>query len=270
MGSEQRSKLLKRLSNQRKINKKDKFWQDVEQRVKDAETAPEHVLDEVAAYAVTEHLNGNANLPKGLVKWVKDFIAALKAAVFKYTGFQFGKVSPQELIAMTEAYVDKATGKERDVQDAMNGVALASKESTSKQAHKTAQRNAALPISEGGLGLPADNTAMDRAKAMGYIVDINDVVVEDNEYEAKRKAVPRGYFKGADTEGVSGIGDAAARLQTFYHGTGNEISAFDINHPDKQDAGWIGKGIYLAGTQNYGQSNANIKSAYTPKKILSI
>ena len=32
----------------------------------------------------------------------------------------------------------------------------------------TAQRNAALPVAEGGLGLPASNTAMDRAKAMGF------------------------------------------------------------------------------------------------------
>ena len=31
-----------------------------------------------------------------------------------------------------------------------------------------AQKNAALPISEGGLGLPATNTATQRAKAMGY------------------------------------------------------------------------------------------------------
>jgi len=35
-------------------------------------------------------------------------------------------------------------------------------------AQETAQRNAALPVSEGGLGLPKSNTAMDRAKAMGY------------------------------------------------------------------------------------------------------
>jgi hypothetical protein len=33
----------------------------------------------------------------------------------------------------------------------------------------TAQKNAALPISEGGLGLPSTNTPMDRAKAMGGI-----------------------------------------------------------------------------------------------------
>ena len=37
-----------------------------------------------------------------------------------------------------------------------------------EQAHLTAQRNAALPVNQGGLGLPANNTAMDRARAMGF------------------------------------------------------------------------------------------------------
>ena len=40
-----------------------------------------------------------------------------------------------------------------------------------EQAHATAQRNAALPVEKGGLGLPADNTAMDRARAMGFDTD---------------------------------------------------------------------------------------------------
>ena len=40
------------------------------------------------------------------------------------------------------------------------------------KALETAQRNAAKPISEGGLGLPANNTAMDRAKAMGFDTDV--------------------------------------------------------------------------------------------------
>ena len=37
-----------------------------------------------------------------------------------------------------------------------------------EQRHLTAQRNAALPVEQGGLGLPVDNTAMDRARAMGF------------------------------------------------------------------------------------------------------
>jgi hypothetical protein len=37
-----------------------------------------------------------------------------------------------------------------------------------EEAFNLAQQRAALPVSEGGLGLPATNTAMDRASAMGY------------------------------------------------------------------------------------------------------
>jgi hypothetical protein len=39
---------------------------------------------------------------------------------------------------------------------------------TSAERMAIAQKNAALPISEGGLGLPASNTAAQRAEAMGY------------------------------------------------------------------------------------------------------
>jgi len=39
------------------------------------------------------------------------------------------------------------------------------------KAHAIAQKNAALPVEQGGLGLPANNTAIDRAKAMGFDVE---------------------------------------------------------------------------------------------------
>lgn len=39
-------------------------------------------------------------------------------------------------------------------------------------AHDLAQQRAALPVAEGGLGLPASNTAMDRAKALGFDTDV--------------------------------------------------------------------------------------------------
>ena len=40
-------------------------------------------------------------------------------------------------------------------------------ESDYSHAHKEAQKNAALPVEKGGLGLHKNNTAMDRANAMG-------------------------------------------------------------------------------------------------------
>ena len=41
-------------------------------------------------------------------------------------------------------------------------------ESDYSHAHKEAQKNAALPVEKGGLGLHKNNTAMDRANAMGF------------------------------------------------------------------------------------------------------
>ena len=168
MDSEQRAKLLKRLSNMRKLGRKQPFWQSIEQRIKDADTPPENVLDEIAGYALQSHLEGNSDVPSNIVKWAKEFIAALKAAIFKHTGIQFGKVTPEELLAMTKAYVDVATKVKREVKGEVSP--MYSKESESVRAHKAAQKNASLPISEGGLGLPANNTAMDRARAMGFDV----------------------------------------------------------------------------------------------------
>jgi hypothetical protein len=64
-------------------------------------------------------------------------------------------------------------------------------------AMKIAQHNAALPIKEGGLGLPKDNTAMDRAKAMGYETPVyhgtNQNIKEFN-VEGKGKTSGAGAF----------------------------------------------------------------------------
>lgn len=40
-----------------------------------------------------------------------------------------------------------------------------------EEAHEIARINAAKPISKGGLGLPENNTAMDRARALGFDID---------------------------------------------------------------------------------------------------
>ena len=52
---------------------------------------------------------------------------------------------------------------------AVGMTAKAAKEAPYAEAHRIAQRNAALPVEQGGLGLPANNTAMDRARAMDYV-----------------------------------------------------------------------------------------------------
>jgi hypothetical protein len=78
-----------------------------------------------------------------------------------------------------------------------------------EEAFNLAQQRAALPVSEGGLGLPATNTAMDRAKAMGYDTsvyhatnnDVKNFIPSDvgtygpGVYTAKRPEIAEGYYQ---------------------------------------------------------------------------
>ena len=75
---------------------------------------------------------------------------------------------------------------------------LAAKKAPYEDALALAQRHAALPVSEGGLGLPAGNTAMDRARAMGY-----DTTVY---HGRSRSAASRGDF----TDVLPGAGGTEA------------------------------------------------------------
>jgi hypothetical protein len=59
----------------------------------------------------------------------------------------------------------------RAAQKAMKAAKGAPAKTEFDLAHEAAQRNAALPVEQGGLGLPPDNTAMDRARAMGFDTD---------------------------------------------------------------------------------------------------
>jgi hypothetical protein len=66
-----------------------------------------------------------------------------------------------------------------------------------EQAFKIAQENAALPVSEGGLGLPKDNTPEMRAKAMGYETPMYHGTNEDIEAfntKGKGKTAGAGAF----------------------------------------------------------------------------
>lgn len=92
-----------------------------------------------------------------------------------------------------------------------------------EQAHLTAQRNAALPVNQGGLGLPADNTAMDRARAMGFDVD-NPVYHGTNADIDAFNTSGKGKTKGAGAF----FSDSPIIPETYISGNqgGNIIPAF--------------------------------------------
>ena len=65
-----------------------------------------------------------------------------------------------------------------------------------EQAHLTAQQRAALPVNQRGLGLPADNTAMDRARAMGWDVDTTYTHRSRNTSDYLQEINPKEDFGG--------------------------------------------------------------------------
>jgi hypothetical protein len=97
------------------------------------------------------------------------------------------------------------------------------------RAHKEAQRNAALPVEEGGLGLPADNTAMDRAAIMypieayhgtksGSITDINPLMLG---HATQAQSAKQAFFSAKTPETANSYSALEPRNNNFL---GDEIS----------------------------------------------
>jgi hypothetical protein len=70
-----------------------------------------------------------------------------------------------------DAALRAARGTTSPLEGAMDMSTDARMQTEYELAHEVAQRNAALPVEQGGLGLPPDNTAMDRANAPGMFPD---------------------------------------------------------------------------------------------------
>jgi len=83
------------------------------------------------------------------------------------------------------------------------------------KAHDIAQRNAALPVEQGGLGLPANNTAMDRAKALGF---------DTEAYHGSKNNISEfmNLFRGKNTDAMSAT---AAHFSASNPDTANTYAA---------------------------------------------
>lgn len=104
--------------------------------------------------------------------------------------------------------------------DAISGKKLTEFE----QRHLIAQHNAALPVNQGGLGLPADNTAMDRAMALGFDTHAyHGTNKEFSEFDpSKTKFGLNGVFTSTDPKGAS-----------------KYVEAGNTGLPTKEDGGFV-------------------------------
>lgn len=60
------------------------------------------------------------------------------------------------------------------------------------------------------------------------------------------------------------------RPRTFYHGTRDDITAFDLNHPNRKDQGWLGTGIYLSSAPEVAEGYANNKSGAQAPNVMPL
>lgn len=136
----------------------------------------------------------------------------------------------------------QAQGVPDDVPTSGRGVAMSAPAKTEFElAHELAQRNAALPIEQGGLGLPPNNTAMDRARAMAGLkmpeYSRSNLLAGKVEVKAAKEGKP--LFKNPDSlinDGV--VVDEKAK---------NYLSAYlDHNQLDRVTGELRGKGVSKA------------------------
>lgn len=114
-----------------------------------------------------------------------------------------------------------------------------------------------------GAGIIVDGVAHPRENADGRAIYPTDAGIRNfwrwvNDLRQRRLAQATGADKNQGRNGQdagraarSGGGDGPlfdmeGRPKVLYHGTNADIEAFDLNHPDKWDNGWLGKGVYLS------------------------
>jgi hypothetical protein len=59
---------------------------------------------------------------------------------------------------------------------------------------------------------------------------------------------------------TGGLVDDNGEPVIFYHGTSDNIEAFDTNHPNRKDNGWLGRGVYVTNDSRLAAGYANTKA----------
>ena len=60
--------------------------------------------------------------------------------------------------------------------------------------------------------------------------------------------------------GNSVLKNEAGKPMVLYHGTSDNVEAFDLNHPNRKDTGWLGTGVYLTDSTDMATGYANQKA----------
>lgn len=174
-------------------------------------------------------LEGGAPIRRGLAGLLEGDVDPLKQAVGY--GQPFPQLTPEQMRQQAFDVAMDVNNPMQNIGGLIGSMTKAGKTAKTQYeiAQDVAQKNAALPISEGGLGLLANNTAMDRAKAMGF--DVNNPVYHGTNKEFIAFDVDAGRGKGYGTGANITDNPYVANTYTTGINNGNVMPLFVKENP---------------------------------------
>lgn len=70
--------------------------------------------------------------------------------------------------------------------------------------------------------------------------------------------------------GASVFKDEAGNPQVLYHGTKDAITAFDLDHPNRKDTGWLGTGVYLTNDPKLAKAYSQLKRGAGEEQVMQL
>jgi len=70
--------------------------------------------------------------------------------------------------------------------------------------------------------------------------------------------------------GNSKVVDESGKPLTVYHGTSDNIKSFDLNHPNRKDTGWLGRGVYLTDSPSLASDYSLLKGGSSSPNVLPV
>ena len=108
--------------------------------------------------------------------------------------------------------------------------------------------------------------------------DVLALVDRALKYKAGGRGVGTAFSQTAQTAtaafkkwfGDSKVVDAQGNPLVVYHGTTGDITAFDLNHPNRMDTGWLGTGVYLTTTPSLAHSYSIMKTGDAEPNVMPL
>jgi hypothetical protein len=163
-------------------------------RVDRANTPAADRYEEFLAYAVSEHSKDAKSLPERLAKAIANLVAAIKAAIYRYTGVPIGRLAPADLSALAKSAMS--------VQK--NGVFINNEQAEKMNTAKASSRAITDTITVDGKERPTTNS--------------NGQLIHQTEEGI------RNFWKWF---GDSKVVDSQGRPLVVYHGTDQDFSEFN-------------------------------------------